>query len=143
MYESDDVIEASQLFREMAHAIIGDRASQKEEAYNIGVAPQTINNWLINYRYDMPAFAVARMRCGNIILERLLMLWEDNYGDRGESNQMSEIQMLVIEHIGVINSLIKKDMQLTDKNEVVERIQRLKETIGKMEVELYKIMEGK
>jgi len=143
MYESDEVIKCSQLFREMAHAVIGDRCSQKEEAYNIGVAPQTINNWLVNYRHDMPAFALAEMSCGNIILERLLAMWKSKFSDRGESNQMSEIQMLIIEHIGVINSIIKKDMQLGDKNEVIERIQKLKEAVGEMEVILYKIMEGK
>jgi len=43
----------------------------------------------------------------------------------------------------VINSIIKKNMQLSDKNEVIERMQKLKMAIGEMEVILYKIMENK
>lgn len=144
MYESDEVIEASQKFKIMVYGIINDRSSQREEAFNIGVANQTINNWLVNHRHEMPAFVLPKMKCGNIILEKLLNEWRENFGgsELRVSKQISEIEMLITEHIGVINSIIRKKFTLSEKNEAIERMQELKKAISNMEIELHRILEN-
>jgi len=141
MFESEDVNKASQLFKIMVYGIIGDMSSQKEEASNIGIAPQTINNWLINYNYEMPAFVLPRMRCGNVILSKLMAEWQERYGGSvNVKENISEIEMVVIEHIGIINNIIKNNLTQSGKHEAIDRMQKLKTEIDKMEIELHKIL---
>jgi len=144
MYESDEVKKASQLFKIEAYGVIGDVASQKEEAFNIGVAPQTINNWLVNYTTDMPAFALARMQCGNILLAYLQNEWGKRFGDRDvlQTEKLSEIEMAITEHLGIINGIVRHKFDQSQKHEAIDRMQKLKDAIMKMEVELHRILES-
>lgn len=142
LYESEEVQRASQLFRVMAHGVIEETGTQKDEAINIGVAPQTINNWLVLFNYDMPAFALSRMRCGNIILEKLLAEWRERFGGKElKDATLAEIEMTMTENMGVINSIVRKEFTQAEKYEAVKRMQRLKEAVIKMEIELHKILE--
>jgi len=145
MYESDEVNRLSQEFRYTAYAIINDRSKQIDEANNIGVAPQTLNKWLTDPRADIPASVLPFISCGNIILEKLLSQWRELHGgnELGTDGKLSEIQSLIIEHMGIINSIVRQKITLSSKNEAIDRMNHLSDAVKQMEISLMRLLEGK